>query len=149
MRKKAERKSNNQLRLNYEVYLKTEDELEKWSENFFYTMLSQHSVISIFSKKPHKGYLIARRIGKELEILSLGVDKSNRRLGLAKKMLSKLLNIEKKNKPKRILLEVSVENKIAIKFYKSSGFNICNLRKNYYSDRNKRISAYTMAKDII
>ena len=149
MQKKAEKKSNYQTRLYYEVYLNTEDGLEKWSEIFFYSMLSQNSVISIFLKRPHKGYLIARRIGKELEILSLGVDKSNRRVGLAKKMLSKLLNMEKKNKPKRILLEVSVENKIAIKFYKSSGFNICNLRKHYYSDRNKRISAYTMAKDII
>ena len=149
MQKIAVKKSNYQLRLQYKIYLKTEDGLEKWSENFFYSILSHNSVICIFLKRPHKGYLIARRIGKELEILSLGVDKSNRRLGVAEKMLSKLLKIEKKNKPERILLEVSIKNKIAIKFYKRSGFHICNVRKNYYSERNKSIDAYMMAKEII
>ena len=45
----------------------------------------------------------------------------------------------------KILLEVNVTNKNAIKFYEKFGFDIIHTRKNYYSDNN---DAYIMERKI-
>lgn len=45
----------------------------------------------------------------------------------------------------KIILEVNVTNKNAIKFYEKFGFDIIHIRKNYYSDNN---DAYIMERKI-
>lgn len=65
----------------------------------------------------------------ELEIIV--VDPNYRNKGIAKRMLSKLLNDYVKND--EILLEVAVNNKPAINLYSKMGLEVINTRKKYYN----------------
>ena len=87
--------------------------------------------------------------GEDLELIIIGVDKANRRKGLAKEMLIKLFSLAKRKKLKKIFLEVSVKNKVAINLYKRVGFKTYQQRENYYSKNRKKETALLMLKDII
>ena len=78
------------------------------------------------------GYILLRSLNYEEELLSLGVLKSNRRNGVAKKLFCEVeRDIIKKNTNK-IFLEVRVENNAAICFYKFIFFKKIKVLKNYY-----------------
>ena len=73
-----------------------------------------------------------RSLNYEEELLSLGVLKSNRRNGVAKKLFCEVeRDIIKKN-THRIFLEVRVENNAAICFYRLIGFKKIRVLKDYY-----------------
>ena len=137
------------LILDYKSYISINDGTEKWGETFFNNIIKQESVIHFFSLMPRKGYLIARISGEDLELIIIGVDKANRRKGLAKEMLIKLFTLAKRKKLKKIFLEVSVKNKVAINLYKRVGFKTYQQRENYYSKNRKKETALLMLKDII
>jgi len=63
---------------------------KKWSKIFFIRLIKQDSTICLFSKPKKKGYLIARVLKEEIEIIALLVDVSYRRTGLAKYLLEEL-----------------------------------------------------------
>ncbi len=98
------------------------------------------------SKIPSQGYLIARRIFDEYEILALATNKKYRRKGVATDLLVCLLQSAKKDKIKKIFLEVSVKNLSAIKMYKKFGFYKAGERKNYYKTSEEMRDAYIMIK---
>jgi ribosomal-protein-alanine N-acetyltransferase len=77
------------------------------------------------------GYIIARSVLDEAEILSIAVKSSFRKQGIAANLVTYILE-KLKNKVKTCYLEVRVSNLPAINLYKKFGFKICNLRKNYY-----------------
>ena len=137
------------LILDYKSYISINDGTEKWGETFFNNIIKQESVIHFFSLMPRKGYLSARISGEDLELIIIGVDKANRRKGLAKEMLIKLFTLAKRKKLKKIFLEVSVKNKVAINLYKRVGFKTYQQRENYYSKNRKKETALLMLKDII
>ena len=140
---------HNKLKVDYQDYIKINDGEEKWSEQFFNKILSQKDALYITAKKSFRAYLIARIADKDMEIIILGVDKDNRRKGAATSMINKLIALTKEKKIKRILLEVSIENKAGIKLYKKFGFITYNVRKNYYTREKKKESACLMYKKII
>ncbi|MDI6714754.1 MAG: ribosomal protein S18-alanine N-acetyltransferase [Thermodesulfovibrio sp.] len=77
------------------------------------------------------GYIVARSVLDEAEILSIAVKSSFRKQGIAANLVSYVLE-KLKNMVKTCYLEVRVSNLPAINLYKKFGFKICNLRKNYY-----------------
>ena len=100
------------------------------------------------------GFLVAEKNGKivgfilsakqskdELRILMLAVKKEYRGQGIGSMLLKELLL--KFPEVRRIYLEVKVENKKAIKFYKKHGFKIKEKIKDFYTDGS---SAYLMEK---
>ncbi|HDN96200.1 MAG TPA: ribosomal-protein-alanine N-acetyltransferase [Thermoplasmatales archaeon] len=100
------------------------------------------------------GFLVAEKNGKivgfilsakqskdELRILMLAVKKEYRGQGIGSMLLKELLL--KFPEVRRIYLEVKVENKKAIKFYKKHGFKIKEKLDNFYTDGS---SAYLMEK---
>ena len=129
----------------YECYSKVEDDNEKkWAKKDFNTFISNQNNIFILSHPKPVGYLKARVIKDEIEIISILIDKKFRKIGIGKSLLNKLLSIALKKKIKNIFLEVSVENQIAINLYKKFNFIKVGKRENYYLQHGKYVDADIM-----
>ena len=129
----------------YEYYCKVEDDFEKkWLKKDFFSFISNQNNIFILSHPKPVGYLKARVVRDELEIISILIDKKFRKAGFGKGLLSKLLNIALKKKIQNIFLEVSVENQIAINLYKKFNFIKVGKRTNYYFQNGRYIDADIM-----
>lgn len=84
----------------------------------------------------------------EAEILTLGVCPSARKKGLATYLLSYAIEQLKQNGVVSVFLDVSVENVAAIALYTKMGFNQIALRKGYYTEKNRKIDALILKKQI-
>ncbi len=87
------------------------------------------------------GFLTATNLIETCDILSIMVDESYRRHGVASNLFSYLLG-ELSPNLKMITLEVASKNTPAFSLYKKLGFEIVNVRKNYYKDDD----AYLMVR---
>ena len=79
------------------------------------------------------GFLVARLVAPEIEILNLGVDPAARRRGTGTALLAEALRWGARNGAQKAFLEVRASNLAAIDFYESRGFQIAGRRTNYYS----------------
>lgn len=75
-----------------------------------------------------KGFAISTFMYGEIELLFIYVRENYRRQRIGSALLEYLINCN----TQRILLEVSVENKNAIKLYEKYNFRTINVRKGYY-----------------
>ena len=145
MLKKYEKKT----RKIYEFYVSIQGEEEKkWKEFEFVSFLLNKNNIFILSKPNPIGYIKARVLKEEVEIISFLVDKKFRRKGEGRALLENLLLIALEKRIKNIILEVSVENIIAINLYKEFNFLIVGKRKEYYFKYGRKIDAYIMRLDL-
>jgi len=80
------------------------------------------------------GFLVAREIAKEMEILNLAVDPTARRQGIASALLRHALSHASENGATKVFLEVRSSNLTAQRFYQSHGFVSAGMRPNYYRD---------------
>ena len=88
------------------------------------------------------GFIIATDLKETCDILSLVVDPKYRNKMVASNLLDYLIS-ELDENLKLITLEVASKNIAAIKLYEKFGFEVVNVRKNYYKDDD----AYLMARD--
>jgi ribosomal-protein-alanine N-acetyltransferase len=79
------------------------------------------------------GFLVARQVLDEVEILNLAVRGESRRQGAGSALLSAALRRAKNDGAKGAYLEVRASNSAAISFYRRHGFNITGRRDGYYS----------------
>lgn len=104
-----------------------------WSCQFFQELLSQHTVCAAFgwlvlaSDKP-AGFILARSLISEAEILTLAVDPLCQKQGIGKALVQRL----KKEYVGPLYLEVDVDNQAAIHLYQQQGFTIISKRPSYY-----------------
>ena len=135
------------IKKKYEEYLSVNEiNLNKWSKDFFLNFFLHEGTIFFSSKIPSHGYLIARKVADEFEVISLVTNTYKRRNGIASKLLSCLIKKAEREKIKRILLEVSVNNLPAIMMYKKFGFYKTGNRKKYYNTKEGISDALTMEK---
>lgn len=87
------------------------------------------------------GFIIATDLIETCDILSIVVDQEYRRQMIASNLIAYLFG-ELDPNLKLITLEVASKNIKAIKLYEKFGFEIVNIRKNYYQDDD----AYLMAR---
>ena len=78
------------------------------------------------------GYVCFFQVKDEVEIIKLGIIKSHQGKSYGSYLIKKIKNLP----IKKIFLEVSCLNEIAIKFYMKNGFQEIGIRKNYYISRN-------------
>ena len=78
-------------------------------------------------------------------IISLAVHPAYRGRGIGRKLLLTLEGIMRNNGIHRIKLEVSVNNRPALSLYKSIGYKVVGLKRNYYPDGS---DAYVMVKEL-
>ena len=86
------------------------------------------------------GYVLITVIDTLVEIHLLYVDNLFRNQKIGTKLIDYIIN---KYSNYRFLLEVSINNYIAIKLYENMNFKIINIRKKYYND----IDAYVMERN--
>ncbi|HEV2221777.1 MAG TPA: ribosomal protein S18-alanine N-acetyltransferase [Candidatus Acidoferrales bacterium] len=80
------------------------------------------------------GFLVARKLTDEMEILNLAVAVAARRKGIASQLLREAMNWAAKNGVSKVHLEVRASNAPAKAFYQSHGFHSTGKRPNYYRD---------------
>lgn len=90
------------------------------------------------------GYLSARVAGSVVEISNIAVAVNSRRQGIARQLLEALHN-QYLTTCDSVMLEVSVNNSIAVALYNSCGYTIVATRHNFYAEgRYASRDAYTM-----
>ena len=94
----------------------------------------------------HKIYMVAKQnqeiVGvagamlnfPDLEIMNVVVKKTQRRKGIGKLLLEKLIEMAQKHHFENIFLEVNETNQMAKGLYEKVGFEYIGLRKNYYGE---------------
>ncbi|GAB6072846.1 ribosomal protein S18-alanine N-acetyltransferase [Venenivibrio stagnispumantis] len=80
------------------------------------------------------------------EILIISVKPEYQQKGIGKEIMNYIINFCKSNNVKYIYLEVAENNQKAINLYKKFGFEVYNIRKDYYENN---INALLMKKEII
>ena len=115
-----------------------------WSEKLFAQEFNNPAarVRGVFFGETLVGYLIAHVVLNEAHIVSLGVAPDFRRRGAGRALVNDLLRIAKLENITVITLQVRVSNESALRLYRSAGFQLAGVRKQYYSDN--REDAITM-----
>lgn len=90
------------------------------------------------------GFLVARVIAGEAELLNMAVDAKDRRKGLGSKLLAEAAKEAAAQQAKRMYLEVRESNQAAISFYELHGFRRNGKRAGYY--QNPTENALVMEK---
>jgi len=80
-----------------------------------------------------RGFLVARSIGSDIEILNLAVRPQARRLGVGTSLLLQSLEWGRAQQAERAILEVRVSNIAALRFYERFGFHVAGRRPRYYN----------------
>ena len=125
-----------------------ENNKNKWSKEFFKKIFFDKKTFFFFHKKNSRGYLIARKILDEFEILSLATNKNYFRKGIASELIDLLIDEAKEIGVKKIFLEVATLNVAAISLYTKMGFIIIGKRNGYYIKNGKKQDAYNMVINI-
>lgn len=91
------------------------------------------------------GYLVFWEMGEEFHILNVAVDLPYRGIGLAQKLIRKVIDLGLRKGAKRVVLDVRKSNSAAIQLYQKLGFTIQTVRKAFYSNGE---DAYGMVLDL-
>ena len=104
-------------------------------ENYF-----KEDTIKIWKISTQKiiGFVAFYHVRDEIEIIQIGIMKSCQRKNYGSLIVNK---IKKLKNIRKIFLEVSVQNTLAINFYLKNGFKKIGIRKAYYKVNKQRIDA--------
>jgi ribosomal-protein-alanine N-acetyltransferase len=91
------------------------------------------------------GYLVFWVMGEEAQILNVAVDLPYRGIGLAQKLIRKVIDLGLRKDLKKVVLDVRKSNAAAIQLYQKLGFTIHSVRKAFYSNGE---DAYAMVLDL-
>jgi [ribosomal protein S18]-alanine N-acetyltransferase len=79
------------------------------------------------------GFLVARRVSSDLEILNFAVESNSRRCGVGAKLLGEALEWAQTFQATQAILEVRASNLAALRFYASHKFEVVGRRPRYYT----------------
>ncbi len=110
-----------------------------WSRQFFLEELRAAHARSVLCQREGKpiGYVIYWELAGELDIHNVAVHPRYRRQGVARAMLGDIIESATKKGFRRITLEVRKSNDAAQTLYRSLSFEVCGMRKGYYSDNGE------------
>jgi [ribosomal protein S18]-alanine N-acetyltransferase len=109
-------------------------EIAQWSKNA-YERLAEENMAGWTAEANGEigGFITARRIADDIEILNFAVRKDTRRQGAGALLLNEVLAWAKNIHAEKIYLEVRASNLPARTFYESHGFRETGRRPRYYS----------------
>lgn len=79
------------------------------------------------------GFLVARCLSSELEILNFAVESDSRRCGIGAALLGEALKWARTFQATQAILEVRASNRTALRFYASHKFEVVGRRSCYYA----------------
>ncbi len=91
------------------------------------------------------GYVVFYIVRDEAHIMNIAVTADYRQQGVGKYLLASALSVVRRHSGKKVYLEVAVKNSAARCLYRQFGFEVCDVRKRYYSDGE---DAYVMWKGL-
>ena len=94
------------------------------------------------------GFLLARDLGGEIEVLSIGVLPERRRQGIGRALLASLAAAAARRHSLSIVLEVATGNAAARRLYADFGFAQVGRRPHYYRSRNGIADALILRRAI-
>lgn len=107
-----------------------------WTEGAFLTELYSGfaEMYTALADGDIVGYCVMFLTSPEAEIHNIAVDKTARRLGIGRALMTRALEDAEKQGIERVFLEVRESNIPAQELYRSCGFESVGMRKNYYYD---------------
>lgn len=107
-----------------------------WTRGMFEETLSSPVGMSFVAEENGRiiGYLIFYRAAREIHVMNIAVDKSRRGLGLASWMMSRVMDLGRRNSMETCFLEVRESNMPARILYEKLGFRQIGRRKKYYRE---------------
>jgi [ribosomal protein S18]-alanine N-acetyltransferase len=87
------------------------------------------------------GFALARDLGGECEILTLGVLPACRRRGVGRRLLGAVLDRARRQSIPSIVLEVAADNAVARRLYAAAGFVAVGRRPRYYRRNEETVDA--------
>ncbi|HXV05261.1 MAG TPA: ribosomal protein S18-alanine N-acetyltransferase [Solirubrobacterales bacterium] len=108
-----------------------------WSLAMFVLELSKPSGICLAAKDGEEllGYLVCSRYDRVWHLMNVAVAPERRRRGVARQLISRLLEEAGRELP--FTLEVRVSNHAAISMYEGLGFRSAGVRPRYYQDNGE------------
>lgn len=127
--------------------------LRAWNDGEFRSFLNEPNIIGFMARpigngQKSAGFVLARIVAGEAEILSITVDKSERRHGIGRKLMESVLRQLHQLRAESLFLEVDEQNTAAIALYKRLGFLEVARRAAYYDTPNGKSSALVMRRDL-
>ncbi len=96
------------------------------------------------------GFALGRVIVDQAELLTIAVELSERRKGLARRLLADLERVAITRGATRCFLEVAADNQAATALYRSAGYREVGRRSGYYRTAgNGAIDAMVLARDLL
>jgi ribosomal-protein-alanine N-acetyltransferase len=92
------------------------------------------------------GFILARAIAGEAEILTLAVDPDHRRRGLGQALLAAADIAARAAGAETLFLEVAADNPAAIGLYQTAGFEPAGRRRGYYARADGAVDALVLRK---
>lgn len=126
---------------------------EAWDEQSFTTFLSDPTILAIIvrrlgrSKKP-LGFVLARLVHDEAEIISIGVKPRYRRKQIAYRLMDALLRHLHHQRARTVYLEVAENNCAARALYTKFGFWEFGRRRGYYHVKGTPTDALMLRRDL-
>jgi len=128
---------------------------QPWNDGEFHSLLSQEPVYGFLALKEGAlgrmagGFVLARAMAGEAEILTIGVDLRFARAGLGWRLMQAALREAKMRGAEDVFLEVDDTNVAARRLYDKLGFANVGERKAYYAAADgSRSTALVMRRDL-
>jgi [ribosomal protein S18]-alanine N-acetyltransferase len=122
---------------------------DSWDEATFDVLLKENTTcgwMAVSFEEEPVGFILARVLGQEAEILTFAVIPPFQRAGVGRYLLNELLLFLTSVGCEKIFLEVAVDNEAAIALYASRGFTTVGTRLNYYKRADQSlVSALVMS----
>jgi len=111
---------------------------EPWSSAAFSTLLQQPGVMAwVHENAEPLGFILARAVANEGEVLTIAVAPTYRRKGLGQGLLNTAHTALRTAGVQQLFLEVGTDNMAALKLYQNLGFVQVGTRAAYYRDDHK------------
>ncbi|WP_207917147.1 GNAT family N-acetyltransferase [Rhizobium sullae] len=127
-----------------------------WGDGEFYSLLSQDTVFGFvarqtnaFLKKPLPGFVLARQVAGEAEILAIAVQAKVAGAGLGWRLMQAAMREAKLRGGESMFLEVDHGNAAALGLYRKLGFEKVGERRGYYKDANGAVSTALVMKRVL
>jgi ribosomal-protein-alanine N-acetyltransferase len=132
-----------------------EDFTPPWDADDFETMLGQDIMFGYKAVETGKarsgaaGFVLARGIAGEAEIITIAVARSHRRRGLGRRLMEAVLRDLHSTRTEALFLDVDEKNAAAIALYRRLGFREVGKRSAYYRSATGGTSnALVMRRDL-
>ncbi|MDQ0455288.1 GNAT family N-acetyltransferase [Rhizobium paknamense] len=128
-----------------------------WTDGEFVSLLSQSTTFGFVARPTNNlvfkpalsGFVLARQVAGEAEILTVAVQEKAGRAGLGWRLMQAALRQAALDGGQTMFLEVEEGNSPAIGLYRKLGFEVAGRRPAYYTDaEGRRTAALVMRRDL-